>query len=72
MTTRDGTKHHCVRILEVCELALCHVLFYSIYSSLLPSGLTRWRFYPQRASGQALVTGVVPSPPVRAFSFCRA
>ena len=27
------------------------------------------RFYPQRSSGQAVVTGVVPSPPVRAFIF---
>ena len=32
-------------------------------SSLLLSGSTRWRFYPLRSSGQAVVTGVVPSPP---------
>ena len=37
------------------------------------SSLTRRRFYPQRpSSGQAVVTGVVPSSPVRAFTFCRA
>ena len=30
-------------------------------------------FYPQRPSGQAVVTGVVPSPPlVRALNFYRA
>ena len=27
------------------------------------SSSTRKRFYPQRSSGQAVVTGVVPSPP---------
>ena len=32
-------------------------------SSLLLSGLTRGKFYPKRSSGQAAVTGVVPSPP---------
>ena len=32
-------------------------------SSLLLSSSTRRRFYPQRSSGQAVVTGVVPSPP---------
>ena len=33
------------------------------YSSLLLSSSTRRRFYPQRSSGQAVVTGIVPSPP---------
>ena len=32
-------------------------------SSFLLSSSTRTRFYPQRSSGQAVVTGVVPSPP---------
>ena len=32
-------------------------------SSLLLSSSTRRRFDPQRSSGQAVVTGVVPSPP---------
>ena len=32
-------------------------------SSLLLSSSTRGRFYPQRSSGQAVVTGVIPSPP---------
>ena len=32
-------------------------------SSLLLSSLTRRRFYPQRSSGQAEITGGVPSPP---------
>ena len=35
--------------------------------------IARRRFYPRRSSGQAVVTGVVPSPPpVRAFISCRA
>ena len=38
-------------------------LFPFLPSSLLPSSSTRRRFYPQRSSGQAVVTGVVPSPP---------
>ena len=48
--------------------------FYFFFSSsLLLSSLTRRRFYPQRSSGQAVVTGVIPSlPPVRTFIFCRA
>ena len=41
-------------------------------SSLLPPSSTRRRFYPQRSSGRAVVTGVVPSPPLRAFNFYRA
>ena len=46
-------------------------LFFSIsYPFFSLSCLTRRRFYPQRASGQAMVTGVYPSPPpVRAFIF---
>ena len=35
--------------------------------SLLRSSSTRRRFYPLRPSRQAVVTGGVPSPPVRAF-----
>ena len=37
--------------------------FFFFLSSLLLSSSTRRRFYPQRSSGQAVVTGVVPSPP---------
>ena len=42
----------------------CRLLsFFSFFlSSLLLSSSTRRRFYPQRSSGQAVVTGVVPSP----------
>ena len=43
-----------------------HVFFFFFFqSSLLLSSLTRKRFYPQRSSGQAVVRGVVPSPPPR-------
>ena len=51
----------------------CTILVFSFFfswSSFLLSSSTRInrRFYPQRSSGQAVVTGVVPSPPpVRAF-----
>ena len=40
-------------------------------SSLLPSSSTRIsrRFYPQRSSGQAVVTGAAPSPPRHVPSF---
>ena len=38
-------------------------------SSLLLSSLTITRFYPQRGSGQAVVTGLYPSPPRYAPSF---
>ena len=37
--------------------------FFLFSSSLLLVSLTRRRFYPQRASGQAVVTGICPSPP---------
>ena len=37
--------------------------FFSFFPSLLLSSSTRRRFYTQRPSGQAVVTGVVPSPP---------
>ena len=42
--------------------------------SLLRSSSTRRRFYPLRSSGQAVVTGVVPSPPryVPSFLFERS
>ena len=60
---------------EVCmSVGLCSVryemaasvwpYFFSFFlSSLLLSSSTRRRFYPQRSSGQAVVTGVVPSSP---------
>ena len=48
------------------------IFFFLFRSSPLLSSSTRGRFYPQRSSGQAVVTGVVPPPPVRAFSFYRA
>ena len=38
-------------------------------SSLLLSSSTRTRFYPQRSSGQAVVTGAIPSPPRYVPSF---
>ena len=34
-----------------------------------PAQLTRRRFYPQRSAGQAVVTGVIPSPPRYVPSF---
>ena len=43
--------------------------FSSFLSSLLLSTSTRRRFYPQRSSGQAVVTGVVPSPPGTCLQF---
>ena len=48
----------------------CHFFFVS----LLLSSSTRRRFYPQRSCGQAVVTGVVPSPPryVPSFLFERS
>ena len=36
---------------------------YTFFGIVLFSSITRGRFYPQRSSGQALVTVVVPSPP---------
>ena len=44
-------------------LALRSSTFFLLFFSLLLSSLTRRRFYPLRASGQAVVTGVYPSPP---------
>ena len=44
-------------------------VFVFFSSSLLFSSSTRRRFYPQRSSGQAVVTGVVPSPPRYVPSF---
>ena len=43
--------------------------FFFLWPSLLFSSSTRRRFYPQRSSGQAVVTGVVPSPPGYVPSF---
>ena len=52
-------------------LLFIFILFFS--TSLLLASLTRGIFYPQRASGQAAVTGVYPSPPrYVALVFCRA
>ena len=45
--------------------------FFFFFPSLLLSSSTR-RFCPQLPSGQDVVTGVVPSPPLRAFNFYRA
>ena len=39
------------------------VFFFFFLSSLLLSSSARKRFYPQRPSGQAVVTGVVPFSP---------
>ena len=53
---------------------LSGILWYTFFlSSLLLSSLARRRFHPRQTSGQAMVTGVYPSPPpVRAFIVCRA
>ena len=68
---------HVWRQLHLSAVARCsdscilyHGIIYNIYyilrsiylSSLWLSSSTRRRFYPQRSSGQAVVTGVVPSP----------
>ena len=45
-----------------------YILRSTIYFILLSSS-TRRRFYPQRPSGQAVVTGAVPSPPRYVPSF---
>ena len=56
-------------ITQVCTIfhvpgpAVFRNFFFFFKSSLLTSSSTRRRFYPQRSSGQAVVTGVVPSPP---------
>ena len=62
-------------ITQVCTIfhvpgpAVFRNFFFFFKSSLLTSSSTRRRFYPQRSSGQAVVTGVVPSPP-RYVSLC--
>ena len=45
-----------------CSIYSGVFIFYSGVSLLLSSS-TRRRLYPRRSSGQAVVTGVVPSPP---------
>ena len=52
--------------LRSCQVLLpfFHSFFFLVGgSSLLLSSSTCKRFYPQRSSGQAVVTGAVPSPP---------
>ena len=56
------------RSLQSCVLT-AYVFQLFIKSSLLLSSSTRRRFYPQRSPGQAVVTGVVPSPPRYVPSF---
>ena len=47
----------------------CFVLFFLIITFTFQL-ISLEVFFPQRSSGQAVVTGVVPfSPPVRAFNF---
>ena len=43
--------------------------FFFFLGSLLLSSSTRRRFYPQRSSGQAVVTGVIQFPPRHVASF---
>ena len=47
----------------IFAVRLCYYFLFFVLSSLLLSISTRRRFYPQRSSGQAVVTGVVSSPP---------
>ena len=56
----DVTLRYCVNVGAV-------IIFF--FPSLLHSRSTRRRFYPHRSSRQAVVTGVVPSHPVRVFNF---
>ena len=83
-TVTDCPVHGTIHLRHQCEHLSNPVLFYSTYlciytyqnhssTSFSLSNSTRRRFYPQRSSGQAVVTGVVPfSPSVRAFNFYRA
>ena len=59
------------RWLDLVPSIVQHLFIYCIifWSSLLLSSSTRRRFYPQRSSGQAVVTGVVPSSPRYVPSF---
>ena len=50
-------------ILTVVQAVYLVPFSFFFLTSLLLSSSTRWRFYPQRSSGQAVVAGVVPSPP---------
>ena len=58
----SGSKPLVARAVR-CSVAGCLLLLsLFFFPSLLLPGSTRRRFYPQRSSGQAVVTGVVPSP----------
>ena len=74
--TTQHKKHTRIEIHAINNNATFFFFFFFSFffsSSLLLSGSTRRRLDPQRSSGQAVVTGVVPSPPrVRAFNFYRA
>ena len=51
------------------QVMVTFVSFGSFFSSRLLSTSTHLRFYPQRSSGQAVVTGVVSSPRYVSYNF---
>ena len=73
MKSQEGHSHHDGRGMTqvtACMLLAVHywccTIFIFIFNITLLSSLTLGRFlrfYPQRSSGQAVVTGVHPSPP---------
>ena len=72
--TRSNLGGHCQTASSIVLLIfwdwLCtFFLFLILLSSLALSSSTRRRLYPQRSSGQAVVTSVVPSPPRYVPSF---
>ena len=64
------TQQHANTTVVILSMLIGAVVFcFCFFVSLLLSSSTRRRFYPQRSSGQAVVTGVVPSPPRYGPSF---
>ena len=58
---KEKTRHAVSHVPVYTVVSMANSPFYFALSSS-----TRWRFYPQRPSGQAVVTGiniVFPSPP---------
>ena len=71
--TRRWSKYTSEGILVLLVLAVRAVFvlfcFFITFTFQLNSYIAYRRFYPQRSSGQAVVTGVVPSPPRYVPSF---
>ena len=63
MRTTPPTNYFIVKPCASAQKPWITAFFFFFFGSLLLSSSTRRRFYPQRSSRQAVVTGVVPSPP---------